>query len=209
MKQYEYYIFDFDGTLVDSFNSLYRIFATAYKAVGVEINKEDVILLSRISLVEGYKHFNAPLDKKNMDIFADVIRREVMSEQSIYDTDVYSETKEVINTLVSRGAKIAIATSNNKEHVRGVLNNLNIPQEYFLSVVGNDEVKNHKPAPDVVLKALEELGCEDKTRAIYIGDSINDVLAGENAGIDALLVERMNEYSSYTKAKVQNLKELL
>ena len=47
-------------------------------------------------------------------------------------------------------------------------------------VIGSDDVKNHKPAPDGILLAIEKTNAHN---ACYVGDNVNDILAGKSANV--------------------------
>src|SRR5699024_7524972 len=53
--------------------------------------------------------------------------------------------------------------------------------DYFEVLVSSDEVENHKPHPEPVLKACEILEVSPKN-SIMVGDSIYDIMSGRNAG---------------------------
>ena len=54
--------------------------------------------------------------------------------------------------------------------------------ESFETIIGADRVKRHKPHPEPIEVALEELGVAP-TEAVYIGDAPFDVQAGRAAGV--------------------------
>ena len=56
-------------------------------------------------------------------------------------------------------------------------------QKYMKSVVLAEDTINHKPHPEPLLKAIEELGIEAKD-AVYVGDTIADYRATRMAGMD-------------------------
>jgi phosphoglycolate phosphatase len=58
----------------------------------------------------------------------------------------------------------------------------------FDTVVAGDDVRNKKPHPDLLLAACRSLGVETGS-ARMIGDSVNDALAAEAAGMRAILVK--------------------
>ena len=104
---------------------------------------------------------------------------------------------------------LGIVTSNNVKHVKEVLQILNINQEDFKVIIGNQEVKRHKPHPDPILKALEILNC-DKSDVVYIGDAIDDMMCSKNAGVDSILLDRYGEYKeSIEFEKIATLRSLI
>lgn len=82
------------------------------------------------------------------------------------------------------GFTLAIATNKPARFVPEILAGLGIGDKFAL-VLGGDSLPVKKPDPAPLLHICETLGF-DKTQAIMIGDSKNDVQAGQNAGITTL-----------------------
>ena len=58
--------------------------------------------------------------------------------------------------------------------------------DLFDVVVSGSDVENRKPAPDMLLSALDQLGCNADRRSWYLGDSTTDVIAAKTAGITSV-----------------------
>lgn len=58
--------------------------------------------------------------------------------------------------------------------------------ELFETMVCGDEVARHKPHPDLILRALQELGHPADPACWYVGDSTTDVVAAKRAGVTAV-----------------------
>ena len=191
MRKYKYYLFDFDGTLVDSFPSLFLVFDRAYSSVGVKISNDDVPWLSRVPLEDGYKRLNAPYDKEHIDIFAKNIIDALDSREALELTELFHDSVEFFNYIKENDVKCGIVTSNNAKHVREVLEFFNIDPNIFVIIVGNELTKKSKPDPDPINTAIKLLNYKgDLKDIIYVGDAENDVLAGIAANVDTLLLDR-------------------
>ena len=194
MKDYDLYLFDFDGTLVDSHKSLIDVFVLSFRAIGIEIDENNVRRYMRIPLEETYAEVNAPWSKA--DEFEKAIRFYLNDIEVLKKTEIYSDTIYFLQALREKKKKFGIVTSNNEKHVIDVLNLFNIPPEWFCIFVDSDKVRETKPSPKPLLYALEELGYMDKKeKVVYIGDGMNDMVSANRSGIDAILVDRLNEYS--------------
>ena len=57
--------------------------------------------------------------------------------------------------------------------------------------------------------ALPALGESSGSRAVYIGDSLQDVEAADAAGMDSFFIDRENEYPDYPREKITSLTEVI
>lgn len=208
MKQYDLYLFDFDGTTVDSLKSLEEIFVRAFKKIGVEVKREDCLLYTRQPLETTYMSLNAPMEKA--PIFASEITKLLEDHDIARMTETFPDTMPVLEKMRQRGIQFGIVTSNGEGHVEEVLDYIGLPKEWFSIIVGHEQVPETKPEPKPVLYALEKLGWQDKSRVAYVGDAINDMLCANRAGVDAILVDRYNEFEPADNyILIKDLTELL
>lgn len=209
LKQYKYYLFDFDGTLFDTIHSSEFVFKEAYLSVGVTIKDEDILGYTREPIPDVYKRLNAPEDK--VDIFAKNILDLVNSQRSIDLTEIYDDTYDTLIDLRSDEAVLGIVTSNNVKHVKDILRKFSMESYFFTVLVGNNEAPVPKPDPMPINAAMKMLDYKgDKSDIVYVGDALNDVKAAHAAGIDAILLDREHIYpDSDDYIKIHTLSELL
>ena len=207
MEEFDVYLFDFDGTLVDSHESLKEIFKRAYKAVGVDVSDDYIRRLMRVQLQQGYKELNAPQDEDSIALFASEIIRLLDEEEITKLVTNYDDVKQALYVLHSMGKKLAIVTSNNQKHVRDVLRHLDIDENLFTVIVGNKETKRHKPYPDPVLKALELMNISTDG-VCYVGDGLDDMTSATSAGVYPILLDRLDEYGDSNHVVIKTLEEL-
>lgn len=95
--------------------------------------------------------------------------------------------------------------------------------ELFETMVCGDDVARHKPHPDLILRALQELGAPADGRCWYVGDSTTDVVSAKRAGVTAVfyngvgwdqawlrkIFPRTRRHPYAPDAVVRNLDELL
>ena len=208
MEKINTYLFDFDGTLVNSQRSLTRVFQTAYKAVGVDITHEDTLYLMRVRLETGYRHFKAPINKEAIKAFTDAIVSSLNDPETLKLTEEFEDAKELLTSLHAQGKTIGIVTSNSKNHVLDVLRFLEIDGNLFQVIIGNGEVKKCKPHPEPVSTAIKILGVKRENVA-YVGDGLDDMKSAKRAKVTPILLDRYNEYNNSKYQVIKSLKELM
>ena len=120
----------------------------------------------------------------------------------------YPGVKELLAYLNKEKIPIAIASSSSREEINAILEKLGI-KEYFKTIVSGLEVENPKPAPDVYLKAAEELGIKP-SEGIAIEDSPTGIKSAKAAGLYTIAVTHTNEKENLNQADriVSNLSEI-
>ena len=206
MKDYDVYIFDFDGTLVDSEASLFPVFQAGFAAIGRTCTQEEASSYIHVSLTECMEIAKVDLDKR--ETFLQAIIQAIDDPKSIAMVRFFDDALPTIQALLSRGKRIGIGSNNVVGHMKLVLEGLQA-LHYFETIVGSDRVEHPKPAPDVVFKACEDLGMPCNERTVYVGDSLQDAATGNASGGDGILVDRYNAYPEFSGIKISSLKELL
>ena len=94
--------------------------------------------------------------------------------------------KELLTFLKARGKKIALASSTRQQVVTDELRDAGII-EYFDRIICGDMVSRSKPAPDIFLKACEELNVSPSD-SYAIEDSYNGIRAAHAGGLHPIMV---------------------
>jgi len=88
---------------------------------------------------------------------------------------------ELLRATAGLGLNVVLATSAKDEELDLMLDALGA-RDALDTVVSSGDVKQAKPHPEIVQKALEESGT-DPARAVMVGDTVWDVLAAQGAGL--------------------------
>lgn len=93
--------------------------------------------------------------------------------------------EDMLMTLRKKGIKLGVLTNRNREFLEHEINVIHVEGwgHLFDTMVCGDDVKKRKPAPDLILKALVNLGVKPGPHSWYVGDSTTDTIAANEAGV--------------------------
>ena len=175
------FLFDLDGTLVDSVYQHVLAWQDALDRMGIELA---VWRIRRKIGMSGGLFANALLRETGRAVTVEEADRLRVLHGEAYSSRVEQVrplpgARELLEHLTRVGVPWAIATSGYIESARPTLEGLGVPET--TPVVTRDQVAHAKPDPDLFLAAAERLGV-DIGRAIVVGDSVWDLLASRRAG---------------------------
>jgi len=166
------FLFDLDGTLVDSVYQHVHAWKRALDAEGIELSMWRIhrrIGMSGQLPRETGREMDAGLVERLRERHAFAYQEQAASLRPL------PGARELLATLSSSGIGWAIATSGRMQTAAAGLGALGVDPA-STPVVTRDQVKRAKPDPDLFLAACERLGGPIET-AVVVGDSIWDMLA--------------------------------
>jgi len=173
-------ILDFDGTIADTKNSIIRTVKKVTEVLGFsnvdELEIKDLIGLPLKDTFIKALHLSDENDLQN----AIKLYRTIFNECCLDTVELYPNVKKVLETLFSNRVIITIASSRGNDSLSFLLKRLEIIN-YFTLILGEQDVGNKKPAPDMVLRILRETGTSPKN-ALVVGDTVYDIEMGQRAG---------------------------
>jgi HAD superfamily hydrolase (TIGR01509 family) len=171
------FLFDLDGTLVDSVYQHVLAWKEALDAEGIELS---VWRIHRKIGMSGGLFTNQLLRETGIEISAERVERLRRAHAAAYQRQAdrirpLPGARELLAWLSDAGIPWTIATSGRMETAGVNLAALGVDPEQ-IPVVTRDQVKYAKPDPDLFLAAAARLGAPIET-AVVVGDSIWDMLA--------------------------------
>lgn len=202
-------IFDMDGVLINSPKYVWESFEKTLEE-NIHFSKEEIRKYLGRSLRDqlkmwkkdfGIKDYNLEeFSKKAGEIELKLEEKELRPNKKL--NNLFKQAKE-------RRIKLAVATSSLRWRAEKILNLLKI-KEYLDVLVTAEDVKNHKPHPEIFLETAKQLGVLPKN-CVVIEDAISGIKAAK-AG-DMMAIGLITDYHSKKELKeadliIKNISEL-
>ena len=184
---YSTYIFDLDGTLLDTLHDLASSVNYALQTHGMPTHSVDAIrgfvgngvrLLMERAVPDGAQN---PQFEAAFATF-----RQHYMQHSLDTTCPYPGIAEMLHQLKQRGCRLAVVSNKMMAATQDLV------RHFFPEIevaIGEHEAEGirKKPAPDTVFQALRQLGV-GKEQAVYVGDSDVDLQTARNSGLPCISV---------------------
>ncbi len=175
------YLFDMDGVLVLSTPTLMKAVQMVLAPFGAQPKAEDFVPY----FGAGEDKFISGVAEKYGVSYTQKMKEDVLKTYyRLIETaglKVHDGAKEVLLALRKRGARIALASSADREKVQANLKAGGIRKSDFDAIVTGEDVARKKPAPDIFVKAAEALGLAP-SECLVIEDAPSGVQAAKKAG---------------------------
>lgn len=187
MRTFDAVVFDMDGVIFDSEKLVietWQAVAGRYGIEGIEeICRRCTGLTTQASKEKMLEHYGTdfPYDRYKKE--ASLLFHEKYDGGRL---PLKPGVRELLSYLREQGIKIALASSTRSQVVLEELKDAGI-LPYFEQIVCGDMVKRSKPAPDIFLKACQNLGVPPQ-RAYGIEDSHNGIRSASRAGLRPIMV---------------------
>ena len=181
----ELFIFDLDGTLVDSSHTVLKIINAIRSELKMSaITHKDA--LSVLSLGGADMIAKTIHDSLDVNYYLRYFRLLYMQD-NLNDEKLFDQALTFLNILISHGKRLALCSNKPKELVDKVLLHHNL-SKYFEFIITGSDVKNKKPSAEGINKIINSASVNRK-KVIMIGDSTVDQIAAKNAEIKFLFFE--------------------
>lgn len=203
--QFKHYIWDFDGTLFDSYPHMAGSLHKALKLSGADADPDEVMNQIKLSVTIAIAYFS---EKYSLSI-AELGEKYDQCESGESSTPPvpYPQAAEVCGEICKQGGHNYIYTHRDMMAVE-YLKRHNM-DKYFRYFITAENKFPSKPAPNAILSLVEQFNIP-KTEAVMIGDRDIDVLSGTNAGIAGCLYDPDDFYSAFkADYTVRNMAEFM
>jgi HAD superfamily hydrolase (TIGR01549 family) len=199
-------VFDFDGTLVDSYPLIEEAFSTVMQTHALDERARLLFRQSRgLPLPDQMRRISP-------DLWEDLVATYRRADSGLGPAQVFRGIPTLIRTLRRRGIRLGVVSCKRRALVEAELAGIGL-QPYFDIVIGYEDVSPPKPAPDPLLAALEQLELQ-RDHTLYVGDSVVDMETGQAAQVRTVLAawghsaDMNGEFSRYS-LRARRPRELL
>ena len=214
-KDYEYILFDLDGTLTDPKEGITKSVAYALESFGIHV--EDLDSLCKFigpPLKESFMVYYE-LDDAQGDQAVEKYR-ERFAVTGLFENKVYPGIREMLELLKEQGKTLLVATSKPSIYARQILEHFDL-MKYFTFLSGSELDGTRVDKAEGITYALQENKIQDLSKVIMIGDREHDIIGANKNGIDSIGVlygygcreEFEKNHASYVAKQVEELKEIL
>lgn len=175
-------LFDFDGTLIDTNELIFKSYRKAFKEVlNRDIDDEEILRLYGRPLYGSLMEYGEPGEMLYK------IYREFNETQHDNLAKPFAGVYDGIQEISDKGYKIGIVTSKRMHLVKRGLDLIGIAG-FFDVIITPDDTQKGKPDPEPILLGCEKLGVLPE-ETIYVGDSVFDMQAAKAAGTQLCAVK--------------------
>ena len=179
MSEIKNIIFDFDGTIGDSFDIVCNIGCEIANKHGIHSSEEEFsFIFKNMGIRELAKKFS--INKREFIELIYIIRHRFSKRTD--EIDIFDGMKEVLEELCNEGYVLGIISSNSKKNVNKILQHREI-SKYFSFVKKTSLFGKHK----TIEKVLQKEGMK-KSQTIYVGDEIRDLKACRKIRVNVISV---------------------
>jgi HAD superfamily hydrolase (TIGR01549 family) len=172
-------LFDWDGTLLDSYDADSAAYLAAFREMGIPFTLED---LARHYSPNGYAVYRAArLPPPRWDDATRAWRQQYASHKP----KLIPGARRVLSQIARRH-QLGLVTSGDRDRVHRQLRQFGLTRLFAARVCGGDTVRK-KPHPAPLRLALRQM-CLQPEACVYVGDSAHDLEMARRAGVRAIAV---------------------
>ena len=199
---YKHIIWDFDGTLFDTYAVMGNAFKMMLEEEGIVESLDEILKHMKVSITFAIKHYEDKYHINNAFIEEYNKRRKDMEA---YLCKPYEGIDEICRYIKSSGKNNYLYTHRGESAITFLKKyNLN---EYFTYFITSQNGFARKPSPDAINYLVDKYNIISD-EAIMIGDRDLDVLSAKNAGIHACFFNEAGEINKIADYTINNFQQL-
>jgi haloacid dehalogenase superfamily, subfamily IA, variant 1 with third motif having Dx(3-4)D or Dx(3-4)E len=213
-NNFEYILFDLDGTITDSGEGITKSVQYALKSFDINVEKlEDLNKFIGPPLKDSFKkYYNFDDEKAELGLKK---YREYYAEKGIFENSLYDGVVDVLEDLKKNNKTIILATSKPEVYAKQILEYFKV-DKYFTFAAGSDFEETRVKKGEVIKYALEEAKISDLSKVVMIGDREHDIIGAKENNIKSIgvlygygdvveLTQARAEYIAKTPKEILNI----
>lgn len=200
MSNFEYILFDLDGTLIDSKRGIVKCIRYALDKKNIPYTDDLLDKMIgppfRVSMHD-FLGLEMPIIEQLISLY-----RGIYEVEGWKNCSVYEGVENMLKTLHGEGKRLAVATSKPIKFTNMIVDGFNLRQ-YFDFVCGASSDASREAKCDVIQACLDSLNVEDKSKVLMVGDRLYDIEGAHQCGVKcaAILygygnIEEFEEYKA-------------
>ncbi|WP_433747318.1 HAD-IA family hydrolase [Falsibacillus pallidus] len=199
---YKHVMWDFDGTLFDSYPIMGKIFQESLLNIGIDEPLDEILKHMKVSMTEAFNHYEKTYQIN--DEFKENYHAK-RTKQEIEMAEPFQGALEICKYIHESGGKNYLYTHRGQSSIV-MLKKFGM-YDYFTDFITSEHGFERKPKPDAIQFLLDKHGI-NKEEAIMIGDRDLDILAAKNAGISACFFSENGDTSSHADYNITDFEQL-
>ena len=174
----EHFVFDLDGTLVESHRTIHEATLQSFRKMGIEGALPEAEFYRMIGF-----HFEDIFNAFNINVpdFEEFINIYKSFYFDFIDSSaLYPNVEETLSHLKKTNYTVSLLTTKGQDQAEKIIDHFNL-NKYFDFIMGRRNGIAHKPSPEPLLFVCGELNI-DPSKTLMVGDSELDVICGRDAG---------------------------
>lgn len=178
MKRIKHICFDLDGTLIDSYQTIFKTTLKTLQHLNIKEPLVEIEFHKRIGhhFLHIFKDLNIPVS--DIEEFIDIYKGFYFD--FIDDSLIYPGVVNVLKELHKKKIRISLLTTKGQDQADKIIDHFNL-RKYFSLVTGRRKDLPIKPSPEPLHFICNELRVEE-SETMMVGDSELDINCGRNAG---------------------------
>lgn len=193
------YLFDFDGTLVDSMDTYVGVMLSILDKNGIKYGDDIVKIITPLGYLGTAKYFKKLGVKESVDGMLEKMRENMVHEYT-YNIGEKPNVTKALNAMKARGDSLNVLTASPHATLDPCLKRLGL-FNLFDNVWSCDDFNTTKADPEIYKMAAEKIG-EGVERIIFLDDNLGAVSTAKQAGMRVFGVydKSSEEYTAEMKA---------
>jgi len=199
-KQFDFIVFDWDGTLMDSTATIVKCIQASAKDLGLPVpDDQAAAYVIGLGLGEALQMAMPGLDPKYYPRIVERYRYHYLARD--HELPLFPGVREMLQELSQEGYFLAVATGKSRVGLNRALHAANLLSMFDATRCADETFS--KPHPAMLQELTRELG-QDMRRTVMIGDTTHDLQMAANAGAASVAVE----YGAHDEQSLKGLNPL-